>query len=282
MVTATLPVEVIYGGFLSLSLLLACLMRRLPGRTERQAFGCVIGIITLVIIVHNLTLLVFLLTSMIVLAITPKDWLPLGLLVYSFTFLYPTRAFHTVDGVSNACLLIMSLRNSMFGRDQFQTFQGSIRDYYDYISYMVFFPGLLTGPVYNVKDWIQALEDDNHDIDLSEIKNRLYRAIVWAVIFITCAEYFPIEFMLTDDFAVYPLVLRCIYITLSTYYFFGGRCFAGWYVAEAGLAAIGLRARNTDFWAPEKANTVSQYIREWNKSAYAFYCGLHGEPLEGW
>lgn len=155
MVTATLPVEVIYGGFLSLSLLLACLMRRLPGRTERQAFGCVIGIITLVIIVHNITLLVFLLTSMvsqlsleytviipiqIVLAITPKDWLPLGLLVYSFTFLYPTRAFRkgddsgsssslpsdTVDGVSNACLLIMSLRNSMFGRDQFQTFQGGI------------------------------------------------------------------------------------------------------------------------------------------------------------
>lgn len=34
---------------------------------------------------------------------------------------------------------------------------------------MVFFPGLLTGPVYNVKDWIQALEDDNHDIDLSEV-----------------------------------------------------------------------------------------------------------------
>ncbi|KAF4713184.1 hypothetical protein FOZ62_025566 [Perkinsus olseni] len=88
---AALPVEVIYGGFLSLSLLFACLMRRMPGRSERQAFGCVLGIITLAFLVHNITLFIFLITSMVVLAILPKDWIAVGLLVYSFAFLFPAR-----------------------------------------------------------------------------------------------------------------------------------------------------------------------------------------------
>ncbi|KAF4676639.1 lysophospholipid acyltransferase [Perkinsus chesapeaki] len=246
---------------------------------ERQAVGCVIGCVTLILLVHNMTLLLFLASSMLLLAIIPNNWIPVGMLVYSFAYLLPARAQHTVDGVSNACLLIMSLRNSMYARDVGQTFQISLNSYYDYLSYIVFFPGLLTGPVYNVKDWTQALEDTKHDLDKTEIKSRLYRAIVWAVIFLTSLRFFPMSFMLTKDFAHFPLLTRCGYIVLATYYSFGARCFAGWYVSEAGLAALGIRARNTDYWAPERANTVSQYIREWNKSVQTFFALYVYKPL---
>ncbi|KAF4713183.1 Lysophospholipid acyltransferase 7, partial [Perkinsus olseni] len=183
-----------------------------------------------------------------------------------------------IDGLSNACLLILALRNCIYAADVGHDAESSLRSIYDYLSYVLSCPAIITGPVYTVKDYREAIKSCDRDVNISEMFCRGVFAIYWAVAFIISITFFPLDYMLTDDFAGHWFPVRFVYLILSVYHF-RARCFAAWYIAEAGLAALGIQARNTDFGAPERARTVGEYVRCWNISVQSFFAVYVYRPL---
>ncbi|KAF4653049.1 Lysophospholipid acyltransferase 7 [Perkinsus olseni] len=277
-VEVMLPIELVYAAFLLSSVVSSVLIRRLPSPELRRAVGLLVGTGTIILLDGAATLIIFIGASCILLFVLPPGSVRISFFVYSFAFLVPARLYGGIDGLSNACLLILALRNCIYAADAGHDAESSLRSIYDYLSYVLSCPAIITGPVYTVKDYREAIGSCDRDVNISEMFRRGVFATYWAVAFIISITCFPLDYMLTDDFAGHWLPVQFGYLILSVYHF-RARCFAAWYIAEAGLAAVGIKARNTDFGAPERARTVGEYVRCWNMSVQSFFAVYVYRPL---
>ena len=190
--------------------------------------------------------------------------------ILAFAILLPIRTFWDLDGLSNAFLLISTLRLVIFATD---LSDGLINNddkldlIFKYMVYVYSLPGIFTGPV--VPAWLFFKNSVKEKIP--EISKLCLNASICGCGSLLLNPLF--QQMLHDaslsQFQLFPLLL-------ITPWFFRMRCYFAWYLSEAALLCLNLREDGwgtncPNLFGSERSITIASAIRAWNSSVQKFF-----------
>ncbi|CAB1334460.1 unnamed protein product [Coregonus sp. 'balchen'] len=112
---------------------------------------------------------------------------------------------------------------------------------YDMIAYSYCYVGIMTGPFFRFQTYVDWLRQPS-SLDLPgrvPCMLRLRLVPVYGALFLTANAYFPLAYVLTEEFLEHHFFFRLFYMTV-VFFVFRMRFYAAWCGAEAGCISAGL------------------------------------------
>ena len=249
-----------------------CLLIRFSLTSHLRSYGCgIIGVLTTWYIC-NVGVHYMIAISALCLAFLPTSFAARFLPVFSFACLLPARYVYQFDGPSNAMLLILTLRVSMFGCDLTDKVvtSSSTLDLVvlKFLPYVYSLPGIFTGPIYPYTIFEKGCASDR-PVPWMGITRLIAFAVLAGVVNLVLTPTFAWLKIESSSF-IETLGLLCI-----APLYFRARCYFAWYLTEAALTSLDCvrDGWGTNFIEPlglEKANFMRKTVFHWNASVQGF------------
>ena len=250
----------------------ACLLVRFALPSHLRSYACgLLGLLTTGYIC-NVGVHYMIGVSALCLVILPLHLAARLLPIFSFACLLPARYVYQFDGPSNAMVLILTLRVSMFGCDLTDevVIPSSRVDlvFSKFLPYVYSLPGIFTGPIYPFTIFAKGCTSDA-PVPWLTIAKLIALALVAGISNILLTPTFTWLRVETMSF-IETLGLLCI-----APLYFRARCYFAWYLTEAALTSLDCvrDGWGTNFIEPlglEKANFMRKTVFHWNASVQGF------------
>jgi len=270
--------DIIYALLLVLSLPMGFVLRKISGQNQKRLFSSGIGVIiaTLVCgwdVLHALTTSIV--NALILKFLSPKIS-PLVSFIWCFGYIVFFRTTHylglpKVVPHANAVQLLLTLKLVGLAFEIHDSYHRKIKateateerenddtmreikfrniepSFLDMLCYSSCFVGLLTGPYYRYRTYVDMLQNDHADkIDSwPHMINRLKWVPITGVVYLLLSHFIYIEYMHTDEFYENPFWYRLWYM-VPMFTVFRVRMYFAWLMSELVCMAAMLGAYPAD------------------------------------
>ena len=276
--------EKIYLAILLITIPVCITIRKLI-HPEKRTF--VTGFCGLLVTSYICTSMMHLLisTTAFALLVFPKSVSGPLLPILAFGSLYPFRYFVDLDGPSNAMLLVVTLRSSMFGWDLVDdlTPHSSKLDliFNQFFPYIYALPGIFTGPVLPHSLFVKGCNSEK-PVEWKTVGKLIGLAAASGLMNLALAPSFKyLRYGTMSGWETLGLLLFA-----PTFFRF--RCYFAWYLSEAALTPLncveGCWGTNfsNNLLGLERETHLKKTVIHWNASVQGFLGKYVYAKLKGW
>ena len=296
------PDDIKYLACLICGIPLAFFLRMLVHPNSKRLYSVIVGIICILILCQHLIIYSVILSAVSYLIILMCGKYR-GSVTFAFAFSYllfcrmaDQFGFDLPTGHANAIQLLMTLRvvsvafeiTDLEGmKERKEKLPYEIPNSWEYFSYCYCFCGAMTGPYYSYEVYNAMITNEKSAELRTSVAsfNRLSQLVPIIVLFLAIDKYLPLEFIYTEQFKSYNMVVKAFYMLCHTFkYRF--RFYIAWLLAEAVCISAGFGANlpgssdptvqdlkpviNINVLNVEFSDSLQMLIRNWNMSVQSW------------